>query len=133
MKAGVAMLVVMWAGLASCTHPSLTPAERGEARLARMIADRVPGEPRSCITVLTDSRLKVIDRTAVVYDGGEVVWVARPSVPRALGPSDILVIERDGSQLCRQDVIRTVDRHEGFTTGPVFLGDFVPYRKPEAR
>ncbi len=39
------------------------------------------------------------------------------------------MINRFGSQLCTQDVIRTVDRYSGFTTGAVFLREFTPYKK----
>ena len=39
------------------------------------------------------------------------------------------VIERFGSQLCHNDVIRTIDRYQGYITGAVFLDEFVPYTK----
>jgi len=39
------------------------------------------------------------------------------------------VIERFGSQLCKTDLTRTVDRHTGHVSGVVFLSDFVPYTK----
>ena len=39
------------------------------------------------------------------------------------------MIERFGSQLCSNDVMRTVDRTGGYVTGPLFLDDFVPYTK----
>lgn len=103
--------------------------DRAEARLAQMLEGRVAGEPRSCITVFDLGRLEIIDRTAVVYDAGETIWVARPEEPRMLDTRDIVVIRRTGGQLCKQDLIRTVDRTGHFTTGVVFLDDFVPYRR----
>lgn len=106
-----------------------TQAEKGEARLAEMLEGRVAGEPQSCIPALSDRRLEVIDETAIVYDAGDTIYVARPSDPQVLDSSDILVIERFGSQLCKHDVSRTVDRHTGFVTGIVFLDDFVPYKE----
>ena len=87
------------------------------------------GEPESCISAYTSSRLKVIDRTALVYDAGGTIWVARPKDPRSLDDMDVLVIDRLGGQLCAQDMIRTVDRSTGMMTGAVFLEEFVPYRK----
>jgi len=33
------------------------------------------------------------------------------------------------SRLCVQDSIRTIDRYDGYTTGALFLKDFVPYTK----
>ena len=102
--------------------------ERGEARLAEMLAGRTAGEPQSCISAFAANRLTVIDETAVVYDAGDTIYVARPDNPRSLDSQDVLVIERTGGQLCKQDFVRTVDRTLGFTTGVVFLDDFVPYR-----
>ena len=113
-------------GGAQAAAPDLS---KGEARLAKMLEGRVAGEPESCISAYTSSRLEVIDETALVYDAGNTIWVARPKDPRSLDRHDVLVIDRFSSQLCAQDVVRTVDSSTGITTGVVFLGDFVPYRK----
>ena len=118
------------AALAGCTHTDTPRLEREQARLARMIEGRVAGEPRSCITVFDMGRLQIVDRTAVVYESGDTVWVSRPTNPTSLDTRDIVVIRRSGSQLCKHDVIRMVDRTGHFTTGVVFLEDFVPYRRP---
>lgn len=120
------LAVVALSGCA--TSPMGTSAERSEARLAEMLAGRTAGEPQSCISGFADNRITVIDETAVVYDAGDTIYVARPDNPRSLDSQDVLVIERTGGQLCKQDFVRTVDRTLGFTTGIVFLGDFVPYR-----
>lgn len=106
-----------------------TLAEKGEARLARMLEGRVAGEPVSCINAVQSNRIRVIEHVGIVYDAGDTIYVARPTDPKALGPWDVPVIERFGNQLCRTDVIRTVDRSGGYVTGPVFLKDFVPYTK----
>ncbi|MBO9576051.1 MAG: hypothetical protein J7494_09965 [Sphingobium sp.] len=102
---------------------------KGEARLAKLLEGRVAGKPVSCISAQISDRLQIIDKTALVYDGGRTVYVARPHDSRSLDSDNILVINRFGSQLCKQDVIRTVDRYSGFMTGVVFLDDFVPYTK----
>lgn len=121
------------AGLALAATPALvsaeTPAERGEARLAKMIEGRTAGEPVSCIPALRSNRLTVIDHVGLVYDAGDTIYVARASNPRSLGRNDIVVIDRFGSQLCKQDIVRTVDRYQHYTTGAVFLEDFIPYTK----
>ena len=115
--------------LTGCATDRVAPRDRGEARLAAMLAGRVAGEPRSCISAFDANRMQVIDQTAIVYDAGKTIWVSRPSDPKSLNSDDIVVIKRTGSQLCKQDVIRTVDRVNHFTTGVVFLGDFVPYEE----
>jgi hypothetical protein len=104
-------------------------AEKGEARLAKMLEGRTAGEPVNCVSAIRSNRLRVIEHVGVVYDAGKTIYVSRPSDPKSLGPWDIPVIERFGSQLCTTDIIRTVDRSGGYITGAVFLGDFVPYTK----
>ena len=42
--------------------------------------------------------------------------------------NDIIVSEQFGSQKCKGDIIRLVDRTSGMTGGVCSLGDFVPYR-----
>ena len=104
-------------------------AEQNEAKLARMLEGRTAGEPVSCISALNSNRLEVIEHVGLVYDAGSTIYVARPTDPRQLGRDDVVVINRFGGQLCASDVIRTVDRYQGFTTGAVFLDKFVPYSK----
>ncbi len=109
-----------------------TAQEKGEAKLAKMLEGRVAGEPVKCINTMGRDHLKIIDRTAIVYDAGRTIYVAKPSRPGNLDDSDILLIERyNGSQLCTSDMIKTLDRSGGFMTGIIFLEDFVPYTKPE--
>jgi hypothetical protein len=122
--AGAAVLA-MGASAASAE----TLAEKGEARLAKMLEGRIAGEPVSCITAIRSNGLRVIEHVGVVYDAGKTIYVSRPSDPKSLGPWDVPIFERLGSQLCKTDLVRTVDRTNGFTTGVVFLGDFVPYTK----
>jgi hypothetical protein len=107
-------------------------ATRGEERLAKMIEGRTAGTPVSCINTNRSTALEVIDRTALVYDGGKTVYVARPKDPRQLDDFDVLVINRfSPTQLCVHDQMRTIDPHSGFTTGVVFLDGFVPYTKED--
>jgi len=103
--------------------------EENEARLARMLEGRTAGEPVNCISAINSNRMEVIEHVGIVYDAGNTIYVARPTDPRQLGRNDVVVINRFGGQLCTTDVIRTVDRYQGFTTGAVFLDDFVPYTK----
>jgi len=107
-----------------------TVAEKGEARLAKLLEGRTAGAPVTCISAMNSNSLQVIDETAVVYDGGKTIYVARPTDPRQLGRNDVLVIQRtSGSQLCSNDILYTVDQGTGFRTGVVFLKEFVPYTK----
>ena len=105
-------------------------ARKGEERLARMLEGRVAGEPVACITTMRSNKLQVIDEVGLVYDAGKTIYVARATDPRMLRSFDVLVMHRfDASRLCAHEPMRTVDRTSGFTTGVVFLHDFVPYTR----
>lgn len=106
-----------------------TLAEKGEAELARLIEGRTAGEPVSCISTFGNDRLRVIEHVGIVYEAGRTIYVARANNAKTLGPWDVPVIHRFGSQLCKTDIIRTIDRSSGFITGMVSLNDFVPYTR----
>lgn len=104
-----------------------TRQERSEARLAEMLEGRVAGEPVSCIYTTRSNRLNVMERVGLVYDAGDTIYVARAVDPNMLGSEDVPVIERYSSQLCVNDVMRTIDRNSPSFQGALFLEDFVPY------
>ena len=108
--------------------------DRGEAELARMLAGRVPGKPVDCIDLRSAGSSRIIDRTAIVYDSGRTLYVNRPrSGASSLDSDDILVTRTFGSQLCRLDTVRLVDRGSRISSGFVALDKFVPYARPRNR
>lgn len=108
-----------------------TRAERNAARLAERLEGRVAGEMVSCIYAPSSNRLETIEGVGFVYDGGNTLYVARPRDPSVLGPNDIVLVKRfGGGQLCRQDLMQTVDRLSGMLSGIVAIDGFVPYIKP---
>ena len=110
----------------------LTAAEKGAAKFAELTQGRVAGEPKSCVSALRSNDVQVIEHVGIAYKAGKTLWIARARDARSLGPDDVPIIERFGGQLCREDVIQTVDRYTHFTTGSVFLDSFVPYTKVES-
>lgn len=106
-----------------------TAEEKGAARFAELTEGRVAGEPRSCISAMRSNDVEVIEHVGIAYEQGDTLWIARAANPRSLGIGDVPIFNRFGSQLCRHDVIRTVDRYSQFFSGVVFLDDFVPYTK----
>jgi hypothetical protein len=115
--------------LAGATANAAGKVEENEAKLAKMLEGRKAGEPLTCISGFKGNKLEIIEGVAMVYKFGDVIYVARPTDPKALGRDDVLVIDRFGGQLCNTDVVRTVDRTGGYFTGVVFLSKFVPYTK----
>ena len=116
---------VALAGPVAMAKPKLS----GEEQLAKLLEGRVAGEPKSCINMFDSHNLRVIHRTALVYKRGDTVWVNRPANPESLDYYDVLVMKRTSSELCKQDIITTMDQSTHMFTGSVFLGDFVPYKK----
>ncbi|MEM6908113.1 MAG: hypothetical protein AAF494_05495 [Pseudomonadota bacterium] len=108
------------------------PAEltKGEKRLAKMLEGRVKGEPVNCIRSFRNQPLTVIDKTAYVYGRGNTIYVQRTQDPSSIDRDDVLVQRRFvPTELCRLDVVTTVDRVVGFFTGAVLFEDFVPYTR----
>ncbi|HEX4846533.1 MAG TPA: hypothetical protein VFV30_00190 [Novosphingobium sp.] len=113
------------AGPAIEAKPKLTPQQE----LEKMLEGREPGKPTSCISSFDTREMRVLDKTAIVYGWGNTIWVNRPKNAEHLDDDEIMVIRTNGSQLCSLDIVHTVDRTGGFTTGFISLGEFVPYRK----
>lgn len=106
------------------------PPTKGELRLAKLLEGRVAGEPQACIRSFGNQRVQTIPGTAFVYGAGDTIWVQRTANPEQIDDTDTLVTNRfNASQLCRFDVMTTIDRFNGFFTGAVFFEDFVPYTR----
>jgi hypothetical protein len=109
-------------------HPA--PQTKGEKRLAKLLEGRVAGEPVRCIRSLPNQRFTTIDRTAYVYGSGKTIYVQRTRDPESIDDTDALVSRRfNATEVCRLDVMTTIDRVQGIFTGAVFFEDFVPYTR----
>lgn len=107
-----------------------TPLTKGEKRLAKLLEDRVAGEPVRCIRTLPSQRMQTIDGTAYVYGSGNTIFVQRTRNPDQIDANNALVTTRfNASELCRLDQMTTVDRVLGVFTGAVFFEDFIPYTR----
>jgi len=108
-----------------------TLLERGEADLATELAGRVPGKPVDCLQLGRIYGQTIIDRTAIVYRGmGDTIWVNRPRGAEMLHEDDVPVQFVYGSELCKLDQIKLLDRGTRMEHGFVGLGQFIPYTKP---
>ena len=101
----------------------------GEQELAKLLEGRVAGQPKSCLNTFANRNQRVIDKTAVVYGSGRTIWVNIPRNAEDLNKDDAMVVRMYGSQLCRQDIVTTIDPGSRMYSGNVFLGDFVPYTR----
>lgn len=105
---------------------------RGEKRLAKMLEGRIAGEPTNCIRALPTQRMTTIEGTAYVYGRGKTIYVQRTQNPKSIDDRDALVSRRfNATEICRQDVVTTIDPFLGFFTGAVLFEKFVPYTRVE--
>lgn len=109
-----------------------TEQTEGEKKLAKLLEGRVAGEPTSCIRTPPNDRVRVIDDTAIVYGRGKTIYVNRTSRPSDIDDRDTMVIRRfSGSQLCKTDIVTTIDRGSQMFSGVIFLSEFLPYTRVE--
>ncbi len=114
---------------------AVAPAQAGprrtpEQQLERAIEGRVAGEPVNCVSLHSVRSSRVIDRTAIIFDTGSIVYVNRPRAgAESLNRWDAQVVRPFGSRLCSIDTIQMIDPVSGIFSGNIFLGEFVPYRR----
>ena len=126
-----AFVLTLVAAAALLTGPALEAKPRlsPQQQLDKLLDGRVAGTPVHCISNYDTRNMQVLDKTAIVYGWGNTIWVNTPRNAADLDSDDIMVTRISGSQFCNLDIVNTVDRSGGFTTGFISLGDFVPYRR----
>jgi hypothetical protein len=135
-RLSLASVALLASGLVSAPAQSRTPLEsKSEAQLARALHDRIAGKPVDCLNLHDIRSSQIIDRTAILYETtGGTLYLNRPdSGQSSLNRGDVLVTDTHSHQLCSIDVVRLYDTSSRMQTGVVFLGEFVPYRKPKSR
>jgi hypothetical protein len=106
---------------------------RDTDELARALKGRVAERTASCISTDTNTTPQQIGGTLLFRTGGEL-WrndvVGRcPGLERGNDP--LLIFERYGSQLCRNDRFRTLDRGSSIPGAYCRMGDFTRYVRPK--
>lgn len=125
----LATAVIATAALLSAPALLAKPRLTGEERLAKLLEGREAGKPTSCLPSWETRDMQVIDKVALVYGHGDTIWINRPDNATTLDDDEILITKTNGSQLCKLDIVQTMDRSAHFITGFVSLTNFVPYKK----
>jgi hypothetical protein len=106
------------------------PLSKGEQQLAKLLEGRVAGEPVDCIRSLPSEQMRTIDGTAYVFGRGQTIYVQRTRNPQDISQRNAIISLRfSPTQLCRMDILNTVDPMIGFFTGVVTMDDFIPYTR----
>ncbi len=120
--------------IAACAPVDSTPmplTEKQSATLSKQLAGKVAGEPVNCISDFQATNvIRVSDDILLYRVSGRLVYEnrLRYSCPGLSRNDDIIVSEQFGSQKCRGDIIKLVDRYSGIHGAVCSLGEFVPYR-----
>ena len=123
-------LITLLAGTLMLGGVAQAKPQDPEAQLAQALQGRVAGAPVSCIDLHRIHSSRIIDRTAILYDAGSVIYVNRPdNGADSLTQWDTMVTRTPSTQLCNVDTVTMIDRGSHSFSGVVFLGDFVPYRR----
>ncbi len=121
--------------IAACAPVDSTPqplTEKQSATLAKQLAGKVAGEPQNCITDFNSTNLVRVSDDILLYRvSSRLVYEnrLRYSCPGLARDNDIIVTEQFGSQRCKGDLIRLVDRTSGIQGPTCSLGEFVPFRE----
>lgn len=120
--------------LAGCGEVDSTPkplTEKQSATLMKELSGKVAGKPVNCISDYNANNLvRVSDNILLYRVSNRLVYQnnLRSTCSGLARDNDIIVSEQFGSQKCRGDIIRLVDRNNGMLGGVCSLGEFVPYR-----
>lgn len=122
--------------MASVSLVAIAPAQARtkvdpQVRLEQELTGWTPaGKPTDCISLQQIVSTRIIDRTAIIYDLGQIRYVNRPRAgAESLSQWDTLVTDTHSSQLCSIDVVKLYDTSAQMLNGVVLLGEFVPYKK----
>lgn len=126
------LIILPLLALASCAGSSSRSPD-DSAALAKELAGKTAGEPRSCIP-LDDARSPTAYHDALVYrTSRRLTYVNAARGCDSFDPDPIFVNRVMGSQLCRGDIVQLVSRTGGIPGPFCILGDFTPYRAPAKR
>ncbi len=99
-----------------------------DTELQRALAGKVAGTPVSCLSSFDTREGQTFDTAMLYRSGRNISYVNTLNDCPSLRSHDIPVVEVHGSQLCRGDIVRFVDRTSGAQFGACSFGDFVPYK-----
>ncbi|AQR74233.1 hypothetical protein [Sphingomonas sp. LM7] len=120
--------------LAGCTANAELQASRqaeAAADLAKALDGRVAGKPQNCLSSPNSTNgPQIIDAKTILYRDGKRVWRNELAAEcPSLDQDSILVVEMNGSQICKNDLFRPVDRGSRIPGAYCRFGEFTPYVK----
>ena len=117
--------------LAGCAGSTDRASRASADELAQTFADRAPGAPVECIdSGIGGASFRAVGGTVVASRGGRLYRSDPVDGCAFLGGDPIIVVEANGSRVCRNDRFRTVSRGTSIPSAVCRFGAFVPYERP---
>jgi hypothetical protein len=118
--------------LTGCATTTET-AQGPDPKLTTALEGRIAGKEQSCIP-LDQATGNEVFRDAILYRASRSRYFVAdaPGCGLSRGHNDYILVQNVfGSQLCRGDIVRLVERVGGFTSGSCAIRGFTPYTKPK--
>lgn len=123
-------LLLAGCGVGVATDP--VRSAKAETRLTQMLAGKVAGATRSCISAREADRQTVIDERTILYRAG-AGRVFRNDIPGGcprLSPRSTLIRRSTSSNICSGEIFEVREAGTGISYGSCSFGDFTEYRRP---
>lgn len=106
-------------------------AAQDKIELDKQLAGLVAGKPQTCIDPIRYRDTTRVGDTILYKNGrNDIMRTDTGGGCFGLRRGDTIVSKTFGSQLCRGDIVHTVDLVSHIPSGSCSFGDFIPYRKP---
>jgi hypothetical protein len=130
MRLAIILGALVLAGCASSTELQASRQAEAATDLAEALKGRVAGTPQNCISQAGTNGPQIIDARTVLYRDGKRIWRNElASDCPSLDQDSILVVELHGSQICKNDLFRPIDRGSRIPGPYCRFGQFTPYVK----
>ena len=130
-----ALILVTAGTLGACAaNQPYEMSEKDAAELKEALADRVAGEPESCLSLQTTRNSQIVDGQHILFKQGRTTWLNQPQMqcPLLGRVGYAMVLEPTvGTHVCRGDVIKVMDTSTRSIIAACSFGEFVPYRLAE--
>ncbi len=104
--------------------------ERGERLLAKTLEGRVAGPAQNCIPTGFTNGPQVVGDSLIYRQSGKRVWRSQVGDRCPFLRDDQIVVSiLYGTQVCRNDRFRLIDRGSRIPSADCTFGEFVPYDK----
>jgi hypothetical protein len=125
------LALIACGGAAPAPGSNSAESKNDETRIAKALEGFTPGKPVTCISQFRPTYSTETIGDSILYRvNNRLIYRNKTSGRCDNGSgSDALVLRNFGPQLCRGQIIQTVDLVVGFQTGACALGDFTPYTK----